>query len=99
MIKNANQIVTCSGNKQKKGKDMKELHVITDASIIIHDNIIKKVGKTNDILKNIKEKDYKVINAKNKCITPGFIDSHTHLVFGGYRADEYNMRLAGASYM
>lgn len=99
LIKNANQIVTCSGNKQKKGKDMKELHVITDGAVIIQGNIITKVGKSRDILKDIDEKDYEVIDAKNKCVTPGFIDSHTHLVFGGYRADEYNMRLSGVDYM
>ncbi|WP_130808165.1 imidazolonepropionase [Senegalia massiliensis] len=99
LIKNANQVVTCSGNQQKKGSEMNELHVIDNGCIIIKDDKIEKVGTSEEILKDIDEKEYDIIDAKNKCVLPGFIDSHTHVVFGGYRAEEYNMRLKGIDYM
>ncbi|MBS4536383.1 imidazolonepropionase [Clostridium sp. D2Q-14] len=99
IIKNANEIITCSGFKQKKGKEMSDLHIINDGAIIIEDGIIKKVGKTENVLRNIDENQYKVIDANNKCVLPGFIDPHTHFVFGGYRAEEYGWRLKGLEYM
>lgn len=99
LIKNANEIVTCSGFKQKKGEEMSDLHIIKDGAITVEDGIIKKVGKTEDILNSINEREYKVIDAKDKCVLPGFIDPHTHFVFGGYRAEEYGWRLKGIEYM
>lgn len=99
LIKNANEIVTCSGFKQKKGKKMSELHIINNGAIVVEDGIIKKVGKNEDILKEIDENQYEIIDAKGKCVLPGFIDPHTHFVFGGYRAEEYGWRLNGVDYM
>jgi imidazolonepropionase len=99
IIKNAFQIVTCSGFKAKRGKEMSELHVIEDGAVIIEDGIIKAVGKTDEVLKDIDESHYTIIDAKEKAVLPGFVDSHTHFVFGGYRAEEFGWRLRGDSYM
>lgn len=99
IIKNASELVTCKGNGPKHGKDMSNIELINNGCIVIEDDIIVDVGKTDDILKNYNLKDYKVIDASNKAVLPGFIDSHTHLIFGGYRADEFSWRLRGDSYM
>lgn len=99
IIKNANQLVTCSGFEAKCGEEMNNLHVIEDGAIIIENGIITKVGKTSEVIKNIDESKYEVIDAKNKAVLPGFVDSHTHFVFGGYREEEFDMRLKGRSYM
>ncbi|KRQ87566.1 Imidazolonepropionase [Caloramator mitchellensis] len=99
LIKNASEVVTCSGFEAKKGQNMNELNIIEDGAVVVEDGIIKLVGKTQEVLRNIDEKEYEVIDAKGKAILPGFIDSHTHFVFGGYRADEYYLRLKGATYM
>lgn len=99
IIKNASELVTCKGNGPKHGKDMSNIELIKNGCIVIEDDIIVDVGKTDDILKNYNLKDYKVIDASNKAVLPGFIDSHTHLIFGGYRADEFSWRLRGDSYM
>ncbi|KGG80195.1 imidazolonepropionase [Caloranaerobacter azorensis H53214] len=99
IIKNANELVTCSGFKAKQGKEMSDLKIINDGAVVIEDGIIKAVGKTEEILKEYNEKDYKVIDASNKAVLPGFVDSHTHFVFGGYRAEEFSWRLRGDSYM
>lgn len=99
IIKNASEIVTCSGFKAKAGKEMKELHIITDGAIVVEDGIVKAVGKSTEILKKIDESKYEVVDAENKTVLPGFVDSHTHIVFGGYRADEFNWRLNGVPYM
>ncbi|PAB59319.1 imidazolonepropionase [Anaeromicrobium sediminis] len=99
IIKNANQLVTCSGFKGKTGKEMDDIHVIENGAVVIEDGIIKKVGKTDEIMANVDESKYEVIDATGKAVLPGFVDSHTHFVFGGYREKEFDMRLRGCSYM
>ncbi|MGE5632701.1 MAG: imidazolonepropionase [Caulobacteraceae bacterium] len=99
LIKNASELVTCSGFKAKHGKEMSELHVIENGAVVVQDGVIKAAGKTGDILKSFNEKDYEVIDAVGKAVLPGFVDSHTHMIFGGYRAEEFSWRLRGDSYM
>ncbi|WIF94887.1 imidazolonepropionase [Caminicella sporogenes] len=99
IIKNASELVTCSGFKAKKGSEMNNLHIIEDGAVVIEDGIIKAVGKTAQILDEIDENKYEVIDASNKSVLPGFVDSHTHFIFGGYRAEEFNWRLSGMQYM
>lgn len=99
IIKNANELVTCSGFKAKQGKEMSDLHIISDGAVVIEDGIIKEVGNTKEVLKKYDENKYNIIDADKKAVLPGFVDSHTHFVFGGYRAEEFSWRLRGDSYM
>jgi len=99
LIKNASEVVTCSGFKAKTGKEMSDLKIIPNGAVVIEEGIIKAVDKSDKILESFKEKDYQVIDASSKSVLPGFVDSHTHFVFGGYRAEEFCWRLNGMSYM
>ncbi len=99
ILKNASELVTCSGFERKIGKDMNNIHVIKDGAVVIKDGIITKVGKTNEVLNGFDTTEYKVIDCTGKTVTPGFVDSHTHLVFGGYRDEEFSWRLRGDSYV
>ncbi len=98
IIKNASELITCKGKAPKHGKDMSDIGLINNGCVVIENDIIIDVG-TNDILNKYDEKEYQIIDATNKAVLPGFIDSHTHLIFGGYRADEFSWRLKGDSYM
>ena len=92
IIKNATQLVTCSGFRAKKGSEMNELHVVEDGAAIIEDGVIKWVGKTADMHSEVlDDSKFQVIDAEGKAILPGFVDSHTHFIFGGYRAEEYSL--------
>ena len=99
IIKNASQVVTCSGFKAKCGKEMSDLHIIENAAVVVEKGVIKAVGRSADLLANFDQTGYDVIDATDKAVLPGFVDSHTHLVFGGYRAEEFSWRLRGDSYM
>lgn len=99
VIKNAKEIVTSTGFNKKTGEEMKNIGIIEDGSIIITDGIIEKVGKTKDIFKDFDTEDYEIIDASGRSVLPGFVDSHTHFIFAGYREEEFNLRLQGATYM
>lgn len=99
IIKNAGQLVTCSGHHAKKGKEMEELHIVENGAMVIEDGVIQSVGKEEDILNGVDQSHYEVIDAEGKAVLPGFVDSHTHFVFGGYRAEEFTWRLRGDDYM
>ncbi|MCP4114968.1 MAG: imidazolonepropionase [Desulfobacteraceae bacterium] len=99
IVKNAAQVVTCTGFKAKQGKEMSDLGIIENGAVIIEGGIIKEVGASRDLLETFDTTGFTVMDAANKAILPGFVDSHTHFVFGGYRADEFSWRLAGESYM
>lgn len=89
-------VVTPRGNKALGGDHMKHLDVITDACVLTEEGRITFVGNTADAPDLA---DYEVIDAEGKVLLPGFVDSHTHLVFGGFRPDEFEWRMNGESYM
>ncbi len=98
LIENAKQVIAChtQGRKFKSGKHQSQIGLLENSSIFCENGIIKWIGKSlpRTYRKSIKNK----IDAKGKVILPGFIDSHTHLVFAGDRATEYSMRIKGATY-
>ena len=104
IIKNASELVTCSGFRAKKGQAMSDLAIIPDGAVVVKEGIIKAVGTTRNVLFELEKtesdlSDFDIIDARGKAVLPGFVDSHTHLVFGGYRAEEFSWRLRGDSYM
>src|SRR5690606_9320764 len=66
--------------------------------VITEGNRIKAVGGP-ELLQGLDEAEYIVIDCTGKTIMPGLVDSHTHFIFGGYRAEEFNWRLNGESYI
>jgi imidazolonepropionase len=78
---------------------MRNLEIIEDGALVIENGLIRKVGRTTEILKGVDLSLYTQIDASGKSVLPGFVDSHTHFPFGGYRPEEYSWRLKGASYM
>ncbi|MBF0650406.1 imidazolonepropionase [Dysgonomonas sp. GY75] len=99
IIKNAAQLVTCSGFSAKKGKEMSDLSVIENGTVIITGGIITYVGKDANCPPLSDFPDHEVVDATGKAVLPGFVDSHTHFVFGGYREEEFSWRMRGDSYM
>ena len=99
IIKNASELVTCSGFEAKRGEKMSDLQVIDSGAVVIRNGMIEAVGPTSQALTDVNESEFHVIDASGRAVLPGFVDSHTHLVFGGYRAEEFGWRLRGDSYM
>ena len=98
IIKNAAQVVTCSGFEGKWGREMNDLGVFENGTVIVTQGIISHVMQQGEPLP-VNEADYKVIDATGKALLPGFVDPHTHFVFGGYREEEFAWRMRGDSYM
>lgn len=82
LIKNANELITVKETEDSK------IGILKDYSLLIEDDIIKKID-TYENLKDLVDNDTKVIDAEGKAVLPGFLDPHTHLVFGGDRLEEY----------
>ena len=98
IIKNASQVVTCSGFAGKRGREMNDLHVIEGGTVVVTDGRISHVLRAGEPLP-VDEAGYTVIDAMGKALLPGFVDPHTHFVFGGYREEEFSWRMRGDSYM
>ena len=99
LIRNASQVVTCSGFEAKKGKAMSDVGIIEDGAVAVSDGIITHVGPTEEVLRQVDVGDYLEVDASGRALLPGFVDSHTHFVFGGYREEEFSWRMKGDSYM
>jgi len=99
IVENAAQLVTCSGFTAKTGDQMSDLGILEKGAVVIEAGMIRYVGPSSDLPKNINRDDFDIIDAAGKAVLPGFVDSHTHFVFGGYRPEEFAWRLRGDSYM
>lgn len=100
-IKNAS-LVTLRGQQGPRSKEaMSELGLIEGGSMWLEDGVVKAVGTTEqlerDFLQRIAEAE--IIDAEGRLVTPGLVDPHTHVAYGGSREGEFEKRLQGVSYM
>ena len=97
-IINCKQLVTLAGPARPRvGPEMRELSIINDGAVLVHDDRIECVGTRHEIEPLIGH-DYKVVDAGGRVVLPGFVDAHTHPVFAGTRANEFEERARGATY-
>lgn len=97
LIVNMSQLVTLAGPARPRvGAELRELAAIENGAILISDGRIVTVGTEPKMEHHAR--DAQVIDAGGRLVAPGFVDAHTHLVFAGNRADEFEKRCAGITY-
>lgn len=96
LIKNIGCLQTPTGSYSHKGSKQGQNIKFIDAAIAVEDGIIKEITSGGKVPEGQFDQ---VIDAEGKLVTPGLVDGHTHLVFGGYRQNEIPMKLAGAGYL
>ncbi|MFP5235983.1 MAG: imidazolonepropionase [Acidobacteriota bacterium] len=97
-VVNIGQLVTLVGpSRPRVGAELRELVILEDAAMIVENGRIAAVGAYRELVSQIPA-HAQVIDAGQRCVTPGFVDAHTHLVFCGTRADEFEKRIGGATY-
>jgi len=92
VLKNIGYLATCQDIGAQN-----EIHPIEDAAVAWQNDIIQWVGREANLPD--KYADEKFFNANGNMVIPGLVDCHTHLAFGGWRAEEFVMRLQDKSYL
>jgi imidazolonepropionase len=95
LVTGVDEVATPVGEPPFAGDEMRDLRVIEDGAVAFSDGEIARVG-TADALADL-EAD-RVVDHEGGLLVPGLVDAHTHLVFGGDRADELSLKLSGQSY-
>jgi imidazolonepropionase len=97
-ILHASQLVTLAGpNRARVGAELADLCIIPDGGMLVDEGRIVAVGASAEVEKQ-NAADLEIIDATGKVVLPGFVDAHTHPVFGGDRVDEFEQRSQGATY-
>lgn len=98
IVKNISSLVTCAGSYPKTKDNLKDAGIIEDGYIVIEYDSIVEVGSGDGYKKYLK--DHKtVIDGQGKTVTPGLIDSHTHVVYAGSREFELPLKLQNMKYI
>ncbi|OQY82578.1 MAG: imidazolonepropionase [Chloroflexi bacterium UTCFX4] len=98
IIHSASQLVTVAGDAPKRGETQSELGIIENGALAIRGQEIVAVGASDEI-RALATNETELIDARGRIVLPGFVDAHTHVVFAGDRAQEFEMRLRGATYL
>jgi imidazolonepropionase len=101
LITNISELLTLEGARQKQGRRILEgdLGVAAHQAVYVEKGRIAWLGPQKKIPKALaQKKKLKEISAKGQTVLPGFVECHTHLVYAGHRAEEFELRNQGASY-
>jgi imidazolonepropionase len=98
LITGASQLLTLRGGAPRRGTGLSNLGIIQDGAILIRDDRIVAVGPRKKVEAHKEARGAEQIDVGGRVILPGFVDSHTHLVHAASRAEEYELKIQGASY-
>jgi imidazolonepropionase len=96
LIHSASQLLTIAGAPQR-GDVLGHLGIIPDGAVLINGSKIQAVSTTSELIKTYPHEE--TIDAHGHVVMPGFVDPHTHLIWVGDRAAEFEMRLEGKTYL
>ncbi len=96
LIHSTSQLLTLQGGPQR-GSDLGRLGVIENGGVAIQQGEITAIGPSDELRREFTSA--KTIDASGRVVLPGLVDPHTHLIWMGDRAQEFEMRLQGATYM
>jgi imidazolonepropionase len=96
LIHSATQLLTLKGGPQR-GRDIGNLGIIENGAVLIRDEKIAAIGRTDDLRAAVPGEP--ALDASGCVVMPGFVDPHTHLIWGGDRASEFAMKMSGMHYL
>lgn len=97
IVENIGKLVTPLGQTPLRGRSMRNMTVLQNQAVGIHDGRIQWVKSNADV--DHSESAAERIDAEGKAVVPGFVDCHTHAVWSGSRTAEFEMRMAGSEYL
>lgn len=95
LVKNIGMLATPQGKSARSGAEQGEIQILKNAWVLIEDGLISQVGTGAAP----EAAGAEVVDAKGRLVTPGLVDAHTHLIFGGWRQNELGMKLHGKTYL
>lgn len=97
ILYNIGTLATPMGSAPRAGNTQGEILRLHDAYIRMHDGVITDIGTGTPVYN--KDEEETLIDCHGKLATPGLVDPHTHLIFGGWRANELGLKLHGVPYL
>jgi imidazolonepropionase len=98
LITGASQLLTLRGRGPRRGTALADLGIIKDGALLVVDGLIAAIGPRAKIEALPEAAAAGKMDVGGRVVLPGFVDSHTHLIHAANRADEYELKIAGASY-
>ena len=98
LITGASQLVTLRGSGPRRGNSLSKLELIEDGALLVRDGAIAAVGTRAQVEGSAEARAVEKLDLGGHVALPGFVDSHTHLIHAASRAEEYELKIQGASY-
>jgi imidazolonepropionase len=98
LITGASQVLTLRGRGPRRGNSLAQPGIVKDGAVLVRDGLIAAVGPAAKVEKLAAARKAEKIDVAGRIVLPGFVDSHTHLIHAASRAEEYELKIQGASY-
>jgi len=98
LITGCSELITLRGAVPRRGRALAELGIIRDGALLVHDDRIAAIGPRRRIERLRQARRAEKLDLGGRVVLPGFVDSHTHLIFPASRAADYEQRISGKTY-
>ncbi len=98
LITGCSELLTLRGPVPRRGRAAEDVGILRDGALLVHNGQIAAVGTRHQIERLPESRRAEKLDLGGRVVLPGFVDSHTHLIFPAGRAEEYEQRIQGKSY-
>ncbi len=91
-------MLTLRGRGPRRGNSLAQPGIVEEGAVLVRDGLIAAVGPASEVEKLAAARKAEKIDVAGRIVLPGFVDSHTHLIHAASRAEEYELKIQGASY-